>query len=237
MAFNLEVAKKVDHKTRDIINGYIRNAQKLLPENSFYNISSLIQTIIMIYCYNPEYFTIHGKGLKLNENKDTIQFMEQYMTLNAYTAYGNIAINKYDQGIFIWKFKIVKPLRVAIIAIGIDSSQKKHPNLHFAHADTPCYGYQSYGNTSREPPTGLRLCTVLDDNNDTNYGCIYSNDRDEIIMEFDMNDKTLRYLVNGKDQGIAFNNITFDNNEEYTMCVSLDDDMIIQLTEFQHVFE
>ena len=48
-------------------------------------------------------------------------------------------------------------------------------------------------------------------------------------MELNISDKSLRYYVNGEYQGISFNDITFEKNEEYFMAVTVDEKAIIQL--------
>ena len=51
-------------------------------------------------------------------------------------------------------------------------------------------------------------------------------------MELNMDDKTLKYYVNGKHQEIDFDNICFQNDEQYSMVICLDEKMIIQLEDF-----
>ena len=50
-----------------------------------------------------------------------------------------------------------------------------------------------------------------------------------------MNDKTIKYYVQGFDQGIAFDNIYFDNDQEYSMFVSMHEPMSVQLLDFQQI--
>ena len=70
---------------------------------------------------------------------------------------------------------------------------------------------------------------------DVSYGCAYSDKDNQVKMELNMDDKTLKYYVNGEDQGIAFDNICFDNDQHYSMCISLDEPMSVQLIDFKHV--
>ena len=49
-----------------------------------------------------------------------------------------------------------------------------------------------------------------------------------------MNDRSLKYYMNGKDQGIAFKDICFKMMKD-TQCLSaLDERMSIKLTNFQY---
>ena len=241
MATNFEKIKRCDQRTRDLVNHFIRTAQTLLQsnDNPYYNIPPLVFALTLLYFWNPEYFTVHGNYIKLNETKDIMEFTEDYDNSNSNTAYGNIVITKNDTGKFIWTFKIVKPHQEAIIAIGIDSSNKKFVNNRFYHTDNKnmFYGYQSYGDEIFcDNGKGARIANVIVKKRMDyieDYGCIYSDQCNEIKMKLDMDQKILRYYVNGKDQGIAFENICFDNDEEYSLCICIDDKMTIQLMKFE----
>ena len=62
-----------DQITMDLIHGYLRIQQSLLPfeETTYYTISSLVIHLILTFFYNPEYFTDHGEFIKWNEDCDT----------------------------------------------------------------------------------------------------------------------------------------------------------------------
>ena len=58
------------------------------------------------------------------------------------------------------------------------------------------------------------------------------NDNDEIKMEVNTTTKTLRYFVNGEDQGIAFENIDFETRQYNMFVFAGDKNVKIKLTEF-----
>lgn len=45
------------------------------------------------------------------------------------------------------------------------------------------------------------------------YGCSYCMTEYIVLMELNTKQKTLRYFVNAKDQGIAIHDVKFDNNQ------------------------
>ena len=254
MTTNFDVIKLIDQRTKDIVNGFIKDVQSLLPnnKNTYYNIPSLVMMIITLYYYKPEYFTVHGNYIKLNEDKNVIQYMYKAMEdakfIPSYqrhnTVYGNIIINRNSTGKYIWKFNIIEPNTEAIICIGIDSSNKQMKDDMFYKSyinKSTFYGYQCYGDEDDDEDGGFRMYNgSVDVNLDVkytsqeDYGVIYSAEKNEITMELDMNKKTLKYYVNGMDQGILWNNINFKNDQQYAMCVSLDENMTLQLSDFQH---
>ena len=53
----------------------------------------------------------------------------------------------------------------------------------------------------------------------------------EVVMELNCKDKTMRYIANGKDYGIAFEKV--DSTQNYHFGVSVYNNCIIQLSNFQ----
>ena len=67
------------------------------------------------------------------------------------------------------------------------------------------------------------------------YGCVFCDKQCEVTMELNMKDKTLKYNVDGKDQGVPFKDVFLRNDEVYSMCISLDEEMAIELKQYQHI--
>ena len=82
--------KDVDHNTKSLINGYIRQTGKefslLIPE--------LISIICILYYYHFERFTLHGNQIKANESGTVATALRAATGTNWIynTIYGNIAI-------------------------------------------------------------------------------------------------------------------------------------------------
>ena len=237
--------KKVNQKTRDIVYSFVKQVQSVLPnqDNPYYNIPPLVFMLATIYYFNPEYFTSHGDCMKLSGNNDTIQSIgDKCGTTSINTVYGNIIIRREDTGKFIWTFKIIQPPNEVILIIGIDSSKKECINTKFTNSsrfDYTFYGYYSYYDADYDDyRTGARLISSKEANKQNwksdVYGPVYTDKESEVVMELNMNDKSLKYHVNGEDQGVAFDNICFRNDEQYTMCISLDEIMSVKLVDFQY---
>ena len=56
MTFNLEESKLADQKSRDLVFGFIKEAQRLFPIDTYYNIPALITHVCLVYYYIKEYF-------------------------------------------------------------------------------------------------------------------------------------------------------------------------------------
>ena len=101
----------IDERTKDIVHGYIKNIQSLIPNNFnlYFNIPSAVCTIITVYYFNSDHFTLHGRCITLNKSKNSLQYITYNDTNvpNANTVYGKLAITKYDVGRHIWIIKII----------------------------------------------------------------------------------------------------------------------------------
>ena len=237
-AQTFEVMKNADQEAKDVINGFIRNAQSMLEieneDNPYYNIPSLVFVITMLYYYNPEYFTVHGDYILLNGDGNVASAS---FDIPRNTVYGNVFITKFCKGKYIWTFNIVKSNKNVIIAIGIDSSNKKFANSTFNSFDNASayYAYQCWAEGTDDPARRVHNGRVDDMQCNVAYGAVFSDKACQIKMELDMDHKRLKYYVDGKDQGIAFCNICFKNDEKYSMCISMDETMCIKLSDYQHV--
>ena len=243
---NFEAIKNADQKTKDIVNCFMKQLQELLPyqQNPYYNIPAIVFMITMSYYYNPEYFTTYGNYMQLNEDKNEIYLQPSAKyELVTNTAYGNIVITKSDIGKHIWTFKIIETNKEVVMGIGLDSSNKEFPNKDFVTDDNThsYYVYSSYADVESyediETITGERYHNeAVDEHSYTkSYGDAYTGTSCEVKMELNMDEKTIRYYVNDEDQGVAFKDICFRNDEEYKMCISFDESVTVQLRNYQHI--
>ena len=133
------------------------------------------------------------------------------------------------------------------MAIGIDASNKSFGGTEFYDLDCRSpnrsifYAYYSYAGASDVSPCIFSTQNEIDNDNTTyksingSYSCIYSHDNNRVKMELNMNDKTLKFYVNDKDQGIGVKKINFENDEKYTMCICSDGMIKMQLADCQHM--
>ena len=129
--------------------------------------------------------------------------------------------------VYSWKFKVDTldnknyKMKNKMIIIGItDSTQHDHADFSMNFGNE---GYSSYAYISN----GYKASDV-----DKEYGEKF-NVNDIVTMMADIGKKQIRFSVNGKHQGIAFDNIDF-GSAKYKMAVYTSDTNIkIKLIEFQ----
>ena len=191
---------KVDQGTIDIVSGYIKICQTLLPnDNSFYNIPSLVECICIEYYWVYEHFTKHGQYFSLNDERN----VATHKGFHDDTVYGNIKIDNKPI-LYEWIFKIVED---GSIYIGIDSSNKAFCDSDFSERDKNKNDFYSYGYV------GKKLSHLKGE-----YYGSYFNPGDVIRMILNVQNQTLEYFVNDKSQGIAYKNISFDD-KTYHMAI------------------
>ena len=197
MATTFERIKNVDQNTIDLVNGYIRDKQSLLPyeDNPYYVISSLVIHLILSFYFDPEYFaTIQGHIKASNNNK--------IISMNG-TAYGNITVPSTIPRIYTWKFKILKCK--TDIYVGITSKIGQHGA--FCYQDRRSY-------CAYLPGGRVTNCSLTRD-----YPFKNINNNSIVEMILDLKKKELSYCIDGKHLGAAYENIDTGENIKYRMAV------------------
>ena len=229
--------KITDQATNDLVNGYVKEQQLVFPfaKTANYTIP-LVQHLIATYFHAAEFFTTHGSLITLNEKSNTLTFNDnetEKCSSTPCTVYGNIRIDdKMHCNKFLWEFKIISANDMVCIGIGIDSSNKEYTNTMF---DSSINKYPYYSFESIKIVTGLSQILTNDSSDD--YGSFYCKPNSVVKMELDTNNKTLRYYVNGADQGIAVDNVKFDNNEQYVAAISVNKNVKIKLLKFEQKYQ
>eukprot|EP01084_Bolivina_argentea_P223569 378251_1 len=246
------IIKHTDPTTRDIVFGFIRDIQALLSKNII--VPSEIVYMCLLYFYNVEYFTTHGSDMSIHDNG---QIVKHHATGYYYdadvndgnTVYGNLEINPNDYIKCIWIFKMIKLSTDAMIAIGLASTQANTESCFHgcwvnaadaewvrSEPEEDCvnvsYAYQKCDND-------ILFITSIDGfqaDSDKDYGNSDLNEGDEIKMELDIQNRTLKYYVNSKDQGMADDNLWFGANKTLMMAVSINTPSEIQLTDFKATY-
>ena len=239
MAAVLHISKKADAITKDIVNGYIKRQQILLPytQNAYYVIPSLVTHLVIAYFYNPEFFTDHDANfIQVNEAKDTATYFKGNDVYK--TVYGNVKINKESFfNKFIWEYRITREsiLGELIISIGLDASGKKLTKHAFddsTYNKGPFYAFESELDEPKAHARDWGLNWYEED-----YGIDYSDKREtHVIMEFDTKRMILKYYVNGKDQGIAFDDkqlMKLKDDVNYIAAICMDNNVSVQLLRFE----
>ena len=248
MAPTLETIKCVDAHTKDIVNRYIHRSQQLLPhqKNPYFLIPPLVCCLIIAYYYNPEYFAQSGESIEINDKKNVAKLIPKIAIEGS--IFGNIKINQKNIcHRFIWIFKI-SAVNSCILGIGIDAAKKKILNAPFddlyRSKDQESF-YLFYASENWDDECFSSGTTIGWDHDvcPSSYGNCFtkSNEESMIKMELDTKKQTMKYSVDGVDQGIAFYGISFENDQEYTMAVSICQEssmhVTIELVDFKQLYD
>ena len=201
-----EKLRSVDQKTKDLVEGFIRS----VLQNE--NIPSLILTICISFYYLGEFFSICGKGMVIDDDMTMLKVCSlKRGTFVRNTGYGNIKIENAYHCIYSWAIKLVA-MDIYNTYIGIDASDKAHVNRNFAIVRNEYYVIDAKGTK--------KYRTVQNNKHQRlSYGKKL-NEGDIVKMEINTENKTMQFWINDEDQGIAFENITFDDFE-YHLAISL----------------
>ena len=245
MSFNFDKFKIVDDYTKKIVDGYIHTSQLLLPDkqNAYYIIPPLVGYVIIAYYHNPEYFALFPESVTMNDKKDTIKYVRPKGSNPDISIFGNTKISqKLYANKFIWTFKISEPRSGLSLAIGIDANSSKNVKKLFdcnGFPDGPYYAYEAF--CSKYSPTARLNYYDMINNKKSQiaYGICYAEvDMENILkMELNTKNKTLRYYVNKADQGIAIEEVMMDKDKEYTLAISIDSNVTLQLLRFEQTHE
>lgn len=236
---DLGKAKTVSKRTKHIIHAYTHSIQKLFPfdVNPYYCIPELVELTIILFYYIFEYFTVYGSNL-IAIDDNTLEVTEKgYVG----SAYGNIQFHKsYEYNKLLWTFQLLhlfdEPLH-SLIAFGMDATDKYFANDEFYYAQwdktkdigKPFYALQYYGSKT----TDLYSEDIIGDT----YGKGKPAKIGDIVkMEVNIKEGTIVYYHNEENQGIAFDDVKFEDDLFYYMAIYLEGvGAKIKLIEFEQM--
>ena len=226
-SLNFSQIKQAKIKEKLVVYGYLRQYQSLLPSNnSYYNIPELVYLTCIAFYRQIEYFTKHGKYIKLNNecNKASIE-----LDGKTDTVYGNIDINGDDNCIYLWLFKV---LTNRLYYFGIDSSNKNQINDSFAIKSKNKYEYYAAG--FNESTVYIYSHKFV-----TGYKFLFNGGikpNDEIKMELNTKTKCLKFYMNKeKESKIIINDINLDDDKTYNMAIEMASNRSVKLIDFQQI--
>eukprot|EP01084_Bolivina_argentea_P304825 526532_1 len=245
--------RMIDHigsKTRCIVFGFMRGIQILLAKDI--NVPSEIVCMCLLYYYYPEYFTTHGSDITLLDNGTVVKYNITGYSWEGNTVYGNAEINQNDYIKCIWSFQMVRLSKDPMIAVGITSA-KTNVNEIFHTDDFDCGDHWvAYDNLERHTNFANAYAYSMYDGEsviatkslydrhdheywDYDYGCV-CRQGDELKMELDIQNRTLKYYINSNDQGIAVKNVQFIENTTFVMAISVNSPVEIKLINFKAIY-
>ena len=205
MSFTLEDSKLTDQKSKDLVFGFIKEAQGLLPSSTYYNIPALVAHVCLVYYYLNEYFdpeNIESFEFQDEEAKDCI-----VKTNNLWCcAYLHTVVSS---GKHHWKFEfqgIDSDAEFGIPEIGLAIIDKIGEESEFGNMRT--YFTEKGGGyayiVSKQCLTDPR--GEMDESNSYGPSC---KDREKFVIDMyaDFDKLEIRYSVDEEDYGVAFKEI------------------------------
>ena len=156
--------KKIDLRSKLIVNGFIRESQKLLPfeENVYYNLNELIIQICLIYYAINEYWDLISSDFITNKDKSELKRQVGGNWNN--TNYGKTIIPSIGNFIYEWYLKIGS-LEYGYAFIGICDSKYNVLEDSAEWAVIPRYlwdgntGFMEDGKAASKSVEGLKYMT------------------------------------------------------------------------------
>ena len=191
--------KNVNQRTKDAVNGYIKQCQALLSmdnNSTYYIIPELvIQWILYFYAIGEEFDpSVCRDSFKLTAENTCIESLKNSYK-NAYLT------NVVSEGVHKWEFKIHNASTYNPITIGIWKAQYTKitdQGLSYECAKGKYYGWDATRN----------YLTYGDDNGTKpSWGDRNVKTGDIVQVILDLINFELLFDLNGKSQGVAFKNI------------------------------
>ena len=217
MSLSLENLKYVDQNTKDLVIRFIKEMQA--QKDGLPIIPSLVISICILFYHLKEYFTICGDYMKIDVDgrKVSSQHIDS-STWKSNTVYGNVAMNNKTHCIYTWTINTIKQNKY-VITIGLDSSNKKFINDEMTHRmstqveNSKYYCISSNGmKYSHYDTQGSRA--------GIKYGKMWYSFEPVIKMKLNTKECTSEFYVDDESQGIAFEDIKFDDETDYYFAMS-----------------
>ena len=234
---DISQVKHIRQKDKDLTFGYIRDAQSLLPneDNSYYNIPEIVGFLTVLYFYLSEYFEFAANSLQLLDDKKMIKWNGNETGIVG-AAYGNIRINNSTSWKkCAWKFKIDIADFQSIIEIGLVSADYENGGAKFMAEAASFYVFEcgdydgEYNNIEMIGKNSESKCK---DESIAHKDIPGLKNGDVIMMDLDLEEKTLRVFVNEVKHNLYFQ-IEMNNGVEYKMVVDIDDPASVTIIDFE----
>eukprot|EP01084_Bolivina_argentea_P120909 214336_1 len=222
MEFNIKELDKVDDRIKDLVFGYVRKAELIWIKNNI--IPDLVRYICLWYYYIPAYFECLGPKISYRKDSEKMEIFKNPIGATVSSSYAAPIIPSFNNPtIYEWKIKVVK-MRPYSISIGIDDAKCLSLDGPFTGRNKTTSNYGLIG------ATGELQCLVGDRIN--GYAKRVITDGTIVTMILNLNAKTLQYMINGVDCGIAYKDIRCKPELEYRMAVRMFSNTSVRLVSF-----
>ena len=220
----------IPQREKDLINGFIREIQKIFPEDvPFYNIPISINKICGVFyqLYNDKWDKKYiGVNHRLSQDGYRIEHIKSYQN----TSYGSLIVK--SPGIYRWGFKLHHTCHLTkdnywAVVLGVWKTKSAEEPLTKKAFSTNAHGkgHYEWGYAFDAIP-GVLIKPAGWISNGGKYGkrCTVG---DVIEIELDLNQFVLKYRINNKDMGNAFENI--EDTEYRVACSTVKIGMIVEM--------
>lgn len=222
--------KFVDKKSRQITFGYIRTIERNLKQE----IPIEVKNLCLLYFYETEEFGHCSEKLKVSSSTEDKQndTVEQMDGTSWFSVFGKTIIDpqKTPSSIYIWKLEITAPNHAHTSqSIGILEANMDHlKQQNTKPMDLYAFNTSNIGLKYYAWATGYGETDVAENGKNQHYpyGPSVGPTRDIsrkklvniITMELNIPKKTLRFILNDEDQGVACDDI--DITRKYWLAIS-----------------
>ena len=204
--------KSINQWEKDLVIGYTKEAQKLVKPNQ---IPIAISYLCLVHYYEYDYFVFAANKINeihINHKKDTVTVIDD--DVGSRYVYGIMSISDEIPVIYGWTFKLLNKGKEIDNYFAIGISNEADPEHDY---------YRIFSEGQKDSLDSL-----------TEYAQQLNNG-DVITMEVNVNNGEMRYYVNDKDLGVAFENIDFKKNKyKMEICVA-DKGFEIKLIDFTKI--
>ena len=211
-------------RDQKLVDGYVR-----LICNEI-NIPKEILTLIFIWCHLELFIFKMGDRFQLNEEKTIItrnddKKLHSSTIINYGSCYGSISMPSMNNKlIYEYRIKVLK-LNDEHVGIGIYDAICKHINTYFIEQTaTSNYGLQCWNGTKASHNAAWEKAEI--------YAAPCKDKDTDITMIYNAYKSTLSFSIDGKDYGIAYDNIDKREELDYRLTIYLACDASVELTGF-----
>ena len=200
---------KVDNRTKYSVYGWIRKAEKDL---NLCHIPLMISNTVILYFQNRDTFGKIQKNIIKSKDDTRINLAKIGKFAEWYGGVGSIQIDSNNPCKYQWDLNVYTSSGRCVI--GITSLNNLNDNICTGIWNEKGIHYLHCGRA-----------TVWRKESESDYGCWVeygtSFEKGKVSIHLDLKKKEIRYSLNDKDDGIAYENIKTGKDVKYRLTVSL----------------
>ena len=232
----LRDAKSIPSNKLHLVSGYVKECHKrLLINHPYFCIPSLVVHTILYFYHEIEAFDEHDENIMLSQDN----YIASLSGDKWVSVYGKNVYQRNKPFLYKWVFKI--------ISAGIEDNTDEYISemligIHSFNNNVEKIINDDFTMSTRHPNDTIstywaKCCNGARYSKADRFGDMYGSDwkvNDQIEMRLNMEQKTLSFLINGIDQGVAYHNMTCDDYDNTYMAIVMGEKgTSVQLTSFE----